>query len=166
MLFWRLPLRQTTISARLKFSYFYHGLLTVQPIRTHYAGPQDRLRIFPLLPVCPPSFALPPRRESSIYPPNGHTLIYGKPIFHNLNMFAEKSRHLLGCSRKLCYSVCVFWHSMCAGEGVRLKRCSILDRMDGRMMTPDEVSSGSLLPRQRPRKTGFATALFGAVARP
>ncbi len=38
------------------------------------------------------------------------------------------------------------------GEGVRLNRCSILIEMDGRMMTPDEVSSGSLLPVQKPRQ--------------
>ena len=90
----------------------------------------------------PPSpFALPHSGSTFSHPPSGP----GEPRAKTF---------------KVCYSLCAFVaRCRCAGEGVRLKCCSILDRMDGRMMTPDEVSSGSLPPRQRPRKIWVTAAL-------
>ena len=51
---------------------------------------------------------------------------------------------------KLIHFFCASVASAAQGEGVRLNRCSSKTK-EGRMMTPDEVSSGSTYPKT-PRK--------------
>lgn len=60
--------------------------------------------------------------------------------------------------RKLIYSICACAATDAQGEGVRLNRCSFLFEMDGRMITPNEVSSGVPTP-QKPRQNLNRSAL-------